>query len=719
MVATMNLNIDKNLIHWHDAANETFSGRDALLKTVQQGLDRGDSFAILGQVGMGKSMLLNKIKENRDTQPGSDPVCVILRQSGKEENAYSYVEKILNEVAKVLAAGNESEKQRLIETMNAVVSPTVEKPILRMIDALEARLKQPVSVELFFDDMHRMRERPWATDLLANLGSELFGHHQNTRHLRAIFCGDVRVRDLLASLPFSDIWQRLREIWLEPLSEKDISDLVQKTALSNVADATMLLSKTSGGYPSVTQYLLRDLLESPNQNQNDVIQNSSTRFIGELSKMLDSSWGLLSDDARILVQTMATLDQPLSIQDLARKLSTGVLVCTKVAREAASSGFIRKEGDTIMPSGKLLSTWLTISTTTSISSATTITSSSRGEHTPDFPTILHLTDLHFGGDGHAWNQSSEIPGVGRPPHDRITLLDTLLQNLKFLSEKNEKLWPKLVIVSGDLIFQCHKEGIKSAVNFLADLSNALGIQRNNIILCPGNHEQNRLIFVEEPKAQLASYVELWNTFYPSGFPRLPLEWSPDAYVHLYNIDNLEILSLNSCEDLDPGEEKRSIAAKEQGYIGVKQLKAAAELLVNKQPTPGHIRVAVLHHHLSQHKWSTGLDYSILKEVERVIKWLSEYNFDLVFHGHQHCSGLQTRVEKGRYLTILAGGSAGVAAKYRWRGGMPLMYQLVYSNTTNEAIRLCQSFDLFSEAWVENSHEPPQSIPLGTVTQSGR
>ncbi|MFB0535797.1 MAG: metallophosphoesterase [Anaerolineae bacterium] len=327
---------------------------------------------------------------------------------------------------------------------------------------------------------------------------------------------------------------------------------------------------------------------------------------------------------------------------------------------------------------------------------------------------MHLTDLHFGKEGHAWDQPGEIPGVGRPPHDRVKLLDTLVQDLKSLQDEHESLWPGIVIVSGDLLFQCHKESVKQAVDFLSNLSSELGIERSHVVLCPGNHEQNRKIFAEEPKAQLASYTEIWNKFYPSGFRLLPLEWSPGGYTHVYRLENLEILSLNSCEDLDPDPSPNGSYPKEQGYIGLQQLQVAGKLLGQEQPPAGCIRVAVLHHHLSQHQWASGVDYSILREVERVIQWLRRFHFDLVFHGHQHCVGLQTRVEDGRYLTILAGGSAGVASTHRWRGGMPLMYQLVYSVEPNQAMRICRSFDLHAETWVASQYEKPREIPIGLL-----
>lgn len=707
--------VTKESIHWRNAADQSFCGRDELLKSVKQGLDHNDSFAVIGQRGMGKSMVLRMIREWREDNHSFDPVCLVEKFTGRESSAFEFVEKIRDGLAAALAQGDDKTRQAIVSTIGIGITTATDRPILRMIQSAETMLDRPVSVELLLDDVHRLCDQPWAEDLLANLEHELFSHRQNARYLRAVFGGDVRARSLLKSLPFSDLWQQLREVWLEPLSRTDVDQLLEHLGLDNLEAVSALLGNWAGGHPAITQYLLRDLLENPTKDPTWVLENSSSRFLAELAKMLDGAWHTLSDDARSLVRTAMSIETPTSIQELATAMSIGASHRDRILREALAGGFVQRDGDSILQPGEVMRRWIEGLSSKVITPSPTMPSAfRRQEMSPILPTIIHITDLHFGGEGHAWDQSSEIPGAERPSHDRVTLLGTLAEDLRLLSSEHDYLWPKVVIVSGDLLFQCRKEGIPQAIDFLHGLTDVLGIERSSVVLCPGNHEQNRIILAEEPKAQLASYVELWNGFYPREFRRLSLEWSPGAYVHVFREKNLEILSLNSCEDLDSGSAPTSGIPREQGYIGLQQLRAAEKLLDAEKPPAGHVRIAVLHHHLSQHRWTSGADYSILREVERVIDWLRRFHFDLVFHGHQHCVGLQTRVEAGRYLTILAGGSAGVSSKYRWRGGMPLMYQLVYSSRPNQAVRACRSFDLFTETWTANPHEKIQEFPLGAV-----
>ena len=708
-----------NSVHWRVAKDHTFCGRTQIIKNIVNGLKRNDSFAVVGQRGMGKTMLSRKLSNQRKSNNTFDPVCLPIRCTGKEESAFSLVETFRDKLVDTISQKLDKERKQICEVIGKGITPTKDKPILRMIEATESFVNSPVSVELFLDDVHRLRKHKWTPDLLANLEYELFGKRKHAQMFRCVFFGDLKMKSLLENLPFSDLWQQLRDVWMEPLDENDLLVLLESLeSLSHFGDLKLMASLIygwSGGYPVLTQYLLRDLLDRPERNVVEVIKSSANRFISELGKMLEASWIRLDKNSRTLIQMVTDSGIAFPLPEVASSMSLTMPQCSNALKEALASGLIRFDRNNVYQPGKAITLWLGWQETKAASATTQnrcyYKVQKSGSH---FPTILHLSDLHFAGGGHAWDDPNEIPGVGRPTHDRLTLLETLVRDLRALQTENKLWWPKTVIVSGDLLYQGRQEGIKDAVSFLDRLSAELEIERTSVVICAGNHEQNRKVFREEPNAQLASYRKIWNDFYPTEFRSLPLDWSEDKYTHLFEVENLEILSLNSCEDLDPEPEGNEGSPKEQGYISMKQLEVASGLLGKEKPQNGHIRVAVLHHHLSQHKWTTGADYSILREVKRVIEWLRQYHFDLVFHGHQHCIGFQTQLLKERYITILAGGSAGVIAKHRWRGGMPLSYQLVYSTDKNRARRICRCFDLHAEKWDENQHYEAEVIPIGPL-----
>jgi 3',5'-cyclic AMP phosphodiesterase CpdA len=708
----------REALHWRDALAETFCGRDELLNTIEAGLSRGDSFIVIGQRGMGKTMLLREICGRRDDGQSLDPVCLTVQVSGRETSSFMLDKRVIDSLACRLSLGKPDKQREIKIAVDAKISSTTERPIVQAIQIASSLVRRPVAVDLFLDDVHRLHGQPWAEDWLASLEYQLFSRRQDALRLRVVFSGDVRIRDLLRNLPFSDLYQRLRDVWLEPLSTIEVASLLERLGPQkppgNSEAIAVLLGDWAGGHPSLTQYLLRDLSENLLADPSQVLETSSARFLAELSKMFDGSWSALDESTRSLIQDVLRTAGPSPQAELLIRLSTGKLKFATARRKALASAFVRVSDGCILQPGKVISRWLSegpLSVAATHSTAVVSARHHQGSGTT-FPTIVHLSDLHFGDGGHAWDQPGEIFGVGRPLHDRVSLLSTLVKDLEEQRNGNAQMDPKVVVVSGDLLFQCRKDGIKPAIDFLSALSAGLGIDRSSVVLCPGNHEQNRTLLTEEPKAQFASYVELWNGFYPSQFRRLPLEWSPGKLVHVYRVENLEILSLNSCEDLRAGPDPDSSHLREQGYVGLQQLREAEALLNGEEPPEGCVRVAVLHHHLSQYQWTTGVDYSILREVERVVNWLRQYNFDLVLHGHQHCVGLHTRVMDKRYLTILAGGSAGVVAKHRWRGGMPLMYQMVCGADVDQAMRICRSFDLIEERWVPNQHEKQAEFPLG-------
>jgi len=709
----------KEAIHWRNASDESFCGRSDLITMINYGLDKYNSFAVIGQQGMGKSMLLNRLLHTRACEKVGDPIPILYKFSGNEKDMFEIVLIIKDRLAAKLAMVSGKSETKLNKALKDEISAFRNTPILRMIKKAESMIEMPVSVELFFDDMHRIRKHIWVEDFIANIECEMFGDYTHALLLRGVFSGDVRMKKLLEDLPFSDLWQKLREIWLQPLKKDEIEELIQRIEFPNefAEDRSLvsLIYEWSGGHPNILQYLIRDILECENLKLSLILENSALRFIAELGKILEKTWNNIDEKAQELIKMIIETPDSITVSSLPEKLSIRYYLCLKALKCALAGGFVRVDNETILPPAKVISLWINSaieakSENEEFSSRICFDSSSD----LSFSTILHLSDLHFAKGGHAWSDQAEIHGVGRPEHDRLRLIDSLMTDLESLRDRNECFWPSVVLISGDLIYKSQCEGENEAVTFLKELSYKLGIENTKIVMCPGNHEINYKIQVEEPRAQFSSYTRIWNKYYEPSFRRLPLEWFPGEYVHLYSIDNMEILSLNSCEDLKLEPDKNTVSATEQGYISNKQLEVAENLLGTKEPPKGYIRIAVLHHHLFQYQWSLDTDYSILREVERVITWLRLFNFDIVFHGHQHCAGTHTRLVDDRFLTIISGGSAGVVSKHRWRGGMPLTYQIVSSFSKNHAVRICRRFDLLSASWEEFPFFKPVRFPLGRV-----
>lgn len=321
-------------------------------------------------------------------------------------------------------------------------------------------------------------------------------------------------------------------------------------------------------------------------------------------------------------------------------------------------------------------------------------------------TVLHLSDLHFGDEEYFWSTPKVFSAAARPAHDRPTLAGTVINDLRDLQAKFS-LWPDLVIVSGDLLDHASSQGIEPCISFLAELADALGLGRERVVLCPGNHDVDREMAETDPRQALAPYVAIWNAFYQPVSTLVPqLEGRAELWsrCRLFNCnDDLAVLSLNSCEALGNEHYRR------HGYVGVKQLERAAKLLDNANLSPNTRRIAVLHHHLSQFHGAVGEDYSILVEVRRVLEWLRDHHFHLVVHGHQHRSGVDVLVLRQNALTIIAGGSTGVSAKWRADGSVPLQYQLLRFHQNGAGDRLPRKFNPVREEWEDNPDEKDRTL----------
>jgi len=98
--------------------------------------------------------------------------------------------------------------------------------------------------------------------------------------------------------------------------------------------------------------------------------------------------------------------------------------------------------------------------------------------------ILHLTDLHYNSES----------------YEKFTQHNMMEKLLIYITGLNKKI--DLVIFSGDLVFKGNDfHDFESArAEFLEKLCEKLNITENEIILCPGNHDMDRLYRFESLEA---------------------------------------------------------------------------------------------------------------------------------------------------------------------------------------------------------------------------
>ena len=91
--------------------------------------------------------------------------------------------------------------------------------------------------------------------------------------------------------------------------------------------------------------------------------------------------------------------------------------------------------------------------------------------------VLHLSDLHFGWTGEV------ASGDNRP-----LALTKLIQAVK---KEGPEWLPNIICITGDIGWQGLKSDYSMAKKWILELLGELGVDSNNLFLCPGNHDSYR------------------------------------------------------------------------------------------------------------------------------------------------------------------------------------------------------------------------------------
>ncbi len=250
--------------------------------------------------------------------------------------------------------------------------------------------------------------------------------------------------------------------------------------------------------------------------------------------------------------------------------------------------------------------------------------------------IVHLTDLHFG------KGSEEVFA------DKHRLLASLVAAVEGpLADASQR----LLVVSGDLVYQGRTGAYAEAERFIDDLRHRLSIHDTDLVICPGNHDIIR--------GQADPFHPLNQLIY-----RLTHR-SERTFTHaqrnfLIAVGEVDVLVFNSAFRGDDG----------YGFV---DLSPGAFPDVRET---SRLRVAVLHHNL------LGVyedDASTLRNAYPFLAYLAHQGVDLVLHGHQH--SLQDLPSTATSCRIVGCGSL----NFRNPGGNPNQFNLVLASP--EGIRV--------------------------------
>jgi len=293
----------------------------------------------------------------------------------------------------------------------------------------------------------------------------------------------------------------------------------------------------------------------------------------------------------------------------------------------------------------------------------------------DLPVIIHLTDVHFG-----FAQKNEKK-VDMHRFKNGEYNQPLSEHIKeefgsYFSFDHKRL---LLVVSGDFTYSANKAEFDMALQFMNEICNTLKIDKEKVIVTPGNHDIDWNSEKVDPPNRFDNYISFLFRFYEKPlFEKLYpyIKWdltvntsrpSPDELlaIHLYSEKKLLFISFNSC--------MYENNQNHYGFIGGKQFKVISKFIKENNIDDTFTKIAVTHHHLLPHPasvtvadGSVWMDLSIIRDSGLVEYKLENMGFDIILHGHKHNPQLRETLVRDKNnskyikkLIVCGGGSCGV------------------------------------------------------------
>jgi WD40 repeat protein/3',5'-cyclic AMP phosphodiesterase CpdA len=291
-------------------------------------------------------------------------------------------------------------------------------------------------------------------------------------------------------------------------------------------------------------------------------------------------------------------------------------------------------------------------------------------------TILHISDVQFGRN----HRFGNLAAGGVDDDDADTQFDTLFMrldtDLKGLIEKDPRMKPQMIVVSGDLAEWGRRTEFRDALEFLDRLTKGLEVPRRRVVIVPGNHDINRKAcesyFLEceaderEPTEPFARkwepFLRMFEDFYGE---ESDVAFTVEEPWTLWEIEDLKLVvaGLNSTM-------RESHRAEDQyGHVGEHQLRWFAERL-DPYIQRGWFRLGVVHHNTTP---GSVADDECLRDASLLGEILAPPQLNLLLHGHTHNSTLTWLGEVP--LPVLSTGSAALKSKSR-PPEVPNQYQLL-------------------------------------------
>lgn len=272
--------------------------------------------------------------------------------------------------------------------------------------------------------------------------------------------------------------------------------------------------------------------------------------------------------------------------------------------------------------------------------------------------FIHISDLHFGRNNkQKWSDRYDHRRIkAKYPYDETDLNLDLTKSLRN-SQSDSSL--SACVISGDLVDAGENAEVYKPVfeNLSAFSKDWFGNATDRFVIIPGNHDVQWLVKSESDKRKADGYKIALTEFYQNrSLFDMYKEFGDFLWdIKLFKCKGFSVLICGIDSTLVETAAKRGI-----GYISNnqrEQIKCAINELELIDDS-ACIKIAVIHHHVVPILNDIILEIehdedspkfkdrpSLTYDSREFIRWLTENNFSLLLHGHQHTPFIATEHER--------------------------------------------------------------------------
>lgn len=316
--------------------------------------------------------------------------------------------------------------------------------------------------------------------------------------------------------------------------------------------------------------------------------------------------------------------------------------------------------------------------------------------------IALISDIHFG----KYSRTSEFSVPGVPIKDETKGGESLKDGIISILKSKEV---QYLFIAGDLTSVGSPQEFYYCEKILIDITNQLGISRNNIICSLGNHDVDRAISalsdseiyqnipeqVHQKAKEKYQLMAASNALYCFDSIIAPPITGQVPFSGVIETEEFIVFILNSSWQCSQYQEIP------HGKLSEKQLEwldnICEDYLGNNKT-----KIILMHHHAISYQYPTGgHDTSMIEESSQLVDIAGSKGIQLIMHGHRHHPMATTYFKEGwkNPISFICAGSLSVNPQYRNNGEIPNTMHIIELGETTDSIKLYNYEFSSTQGWM--------------------